>query len=201
MGVPTITLTSEGNRLDPVVQIEKLEVRRELNRVPEAHVRVIDGSVAKRKFVQSDTAFFEPGKSLTIAVRDGDKAGVALFEGLVVRHAVESRPGTSILRVELKGAAYKLTRQRKTAVFRKQADDEAIRKLIGDARLKVGELATTRTQHDELIQYCATDWDFIVSRADAQGLVVDVDRGTVSVRPMMSSDAPRLTLDHGMADI
>lgn len=201
MGIPTITVKSEGNPLDPVVQVVKVEVRRDLNRVPEAHVSVIDGSVAKRKFAQSDTAFFEPGKLLTIAVRDGDQASVTLFEGLVARHAVESRPGTSILRVELKDAAYRLTRQRKTAVFRKQADDEAIRKLIGDAKLKVGELATTKTKHDELIQYHASDWDFIVSRADAQGLVVDVHRGTVSVQPMVGSDAAKLKLEHGMADI
>lgn len=201
MGIPTITITSDGARLDPVVQVLSVEVRRELNRIPEAHVRVIDGSVAERKFAHSDTAFFEPGKSLTISVRDGDAADTALFEGLVVRHAVESRPGSSTLRVELKDAAYKLTRQRKTAVFRKQADDEAIRKLIGDAKLKVGELATTKTKHDELIQYCASDWDFIVSRADAQGLVVDVHRGTVSVQPMIKSDQPKATIEHGLCNV
>lgn len=201
MGVPTIILMSEGNKLDPVVQVEKVEVRRELNRIPEAHVSVIDGNVAKRKFTQSDTAFFEPGKSVTIAVRDGDKPGATLFEGLVVRHAVESRAGTSLLRVELKDAAYKLTRRRRTAVFRKQADDATIRKLIGDAKLKVGKLAATKTRHDELIQFYASDWDFIVSRADAQGLVVDVHRGTVSVQPMIASGAAKLKLDHGMADL
>jgi len=200
MGVPTITITSGGTKLDPAVQVLSVEVRRELNRIPEAHVSLIDGSVAQRKFPQSDTAFFEPGKSLTIAVRDGDAKDATLFEGLVVRHAVESRPGTSMLRVELKDAAYKLTRQRKTAVFRKQADDEAIRKLIGDAQLKVGELATTKTKHDELIQYGASDWDFIVARADAQGLVVDVDRGKVSVQPMISSGQAKAKLEHGMAN-
>src|SRR5258707_640632 len=98
MGIPTITITSDGARLDPVVQVLSVEVRRELNRIPEAHVRVIDGSVAERKFAHSDTAFFEPGKSLTISVRDGDAADTVLFEGLVVRHAVESRPGSSTLR-------------------------------------------------------------------------------------------------------
>ncbi|MBC7976906.1 MAG: hypothetical protein H7138_18175, partial [Myxococcales bacterium] len=201
MGVPNITITSDGTRLDPIVQVLSVQVRRELNRIPEAHVSLIDGSVADRTFTHSDTAFFEPGKSLTIAVRDADDANTTLFEGLVVRHAVESRPGASTLRIELKDAAYKLTRQRRTAVFRKQADDDTIRKLIGDAKLKVGELATTKTKHDELIQYCASDWDFIVARADAQGLVVDVDRGTVSVQPMISSDQAKATIDHGLSEV
>lgn len=201
MGLPIIIITSGGVRLDPLVQVLSVEVRRELDRVPEAQVRVVDGSVAQRKFAHSDTAFFEPGKPFTIAVRDGDGPDATLFEGLVVRHAVESRPGTSTLRVELKDAAYKLTRQRRSAVFRDQADDAAIRKLIRDAQLKVGELATTRTRHDELIQYCASDWDFIVSRADAQGLVVDVHRGTVSVQPMIRSDRPTATIEHGLCDV
>jgi Rhs element Vgr protein len=201
MGIPTITITSGGAQFEPAGHVLSVEVHRELNRVPEAQVRVVDGSVAQRKFAHSDTAFFEPGKPLIIAVRDGDGPEATLFEGLVVRHAVESQPGTSTLRVELKDAAYKLTRQRRTQVFRSQADDEAIRKLIGDAGLKVGELAATKTKHDELIQYRASDWDFIVSRADAQGLVVDVHRGTVSVQPMVASDQPRATIEHGLGDV
>jgi Rhs element Vgr protein len=198
MGVATLTLTSDGERLDPTIAVLSVEVRRELNRIPEASVSVVDGSVAERRFEHSDAAFFEPGKSITIAVRDGDGDDVTLFEGLVVRHAVESRPGTTGLRVELKDAAYKLTRQRKIAVFRQQADDDVIRKLVGDAQLEVGDLATTNTTHDELIQFYASDWDFIVSRADAQGLVVDVDRGTVSVQPMVSDAEAKATLEHGM---
>jgi len=154
--------------------------------------------VAQRRFAQSDGAFFAPGRRLTIAVRDGGDEGATLFEGLVVKHAVESRSGAQALRVELKDAAFKLTRQRRSAVFRGQADDEAIRKLVGDAGLAVGELAAARVQHDELIQFFASDWDFIVSRADAQGLVVDVDRGTVSVRPMVPDADPKLVLQHGL---
>ena len=200
MRIPPFTITSDGVPFDST-QVDSVEIRRELNRVPEACVRVLDGSVAQRRFAHSDTAFFEPGKSLAIAVQGGGAADATLFEGLVVRHAVESGPDASILRVELKDLAYKLTRQRKTRVFRRQADAEVIRKLIGDAKLKVGELATTRTKHDELIQYRASDWDFIVSRADAQGLVVDVDRGTVSVQPMISSDRAKATIAHGMGDV
>lgn len=89
MGIPTITITSDGTRLDPAVGILSVEIRRELNRVPEANISVVDGSVANRKFARSDTAFFEPGKSLAIAVREGDDPDTTLFEGLVVRHAVE----------------------------------------------------------------------------------------------------------------
>ena len=50
--------------------------------------------------------------------------------------------------------------------------------------------ATTKPKHTELIQYYATDWDFIVSRADAQGLVIDAHRGKISVKPMVVDRRP-----------
>jgi Rhs element Vgr protein len=200
MRIATIIITSGGARFNPHGQALSVEVRRELNRVPEAHVRVIDGSVADREFAHSNAAFFEPGKQITIAVRAGTGPAATLFEGLVVRHAVESKPRTSMLRVELKDAAFKLTRRRNTFVFRDQKDDAAIDKLIKAAGL-TGKVAPTSIQHDELIQYGASDWDFIVSRADAQGLVVDVHLGVVSVQPMIGSDPPKATIEHGMRDV
>src|SRR5689334_7642604 len=102
MGVPTVTISSEGTPLAPTVEVLSVEVRRELNRIPEAAVSVADGSVAQRRFAQSDGAFFAPGRRLTIAVREGGDADATLFEGLVVKHAVESRSGAQALRVELK---------------------------------------------------------------------------------------------------
>lgn len=201
MGALVVTISSGGQKLDPAVEILSLEVRREVNRIPEAEVTLNDGSVALRKFELSNTTLFEPGKPVTIAAREGSAVDATLFEGLVVRHSVESRRGATALRVELKDAAFKLTRQRRSAVFRGQGDDEAIRKLIGAAGLNVGDLAATSLKHSELVQYHATDWDFIVSRADAQGLMVDAHRGTVSVRPVVSTAAPKVRLEHGLEDV
>ncbi|HEY8209123.1 MAG TPA: contractile injection system protein, VgrG/Pvc8 family, partial [Myxococcaceae bacterium] len=201
MGALVITISSEGKKLDPTVEILSVEVRREVNRVSEAEITLNDGSVAERKFELSDTPLFVPGKKVSIAAREGDAKDAVLFEGLVVRHAVESRPGSTSLRVELKDAAFKLTRRRRSAVFRSQTDDEAFRKLISDAGLKAGDLKATRPKHAELVQYLSTDWDFIVSRADSMGLAVDAHRGTVSVQPLVSSSAAKLRLEHGMDDV
>jgi len=201
VGALVITISSEGKKLDPLAQILSVEVTREVNRVPKAEVRLIDGSVPDRKFELSDTALFEPGKKVTIAAREGDAPDATLFEGLVVRHGVESRPGGSFLRVELKDAAFKLTRKRRSAVYRNQADDEAIRKLLGDAGLTAGTLEATRVKHKELVQYYSTDWDFIVSRAEAQGLAVDAHLGMVSVVPLVSSAQPKVKLEHGLKDV
>jgi Rhs element Vgr protein len=201
VAIPIVTITSEGQKLDPTIELLSVEVRRELNRVPEAHLTLLDGSVAKRKFELSNAAHFEPGKRVTIALRyENEGSDTVVFDGLVVRHGVETETRGSTLRIELKDAAFKLARTRKSAVFRKNADDEAIRKLIGDAKLEVGDLEVTKTKHEELIQYYASDWDFIVSRADVQGLVVHAHKGKISVLPMVSSAAPKARLEYGLGD-
>ena len=201
MGIAVATIKSEGKELDPTIELMSLEIHRELNRIPEAKLILLDGSVAQRKFEVSNSAFFALGKQITIALRyEGDDTDVTVFAGLVVRHAIETGADGSQLRVELKDAAFKLTRQRKSAVFRKQSDDDAIRKLIGDAGLTVGELAATSPKHDELIQYYASDCDFIVARADVQGMGVDVDLGAVSMKPIALGEA-KLALAYGLGGV
>ncbi len=201
MGIPVAVIKSAGTELPHEIELMTVEIHRALNRVPEAKLTLLDGSVAAREFEFSNQDFFAPGKLISIElgyVDDVDKTIV--FEGLVVRHAIETAgEGGSLLRVELKDKAFKLTRQRKSAVFRKQSDDQAIRKLLGDAKLDVGELDVTTVEHDELIQYYASDWDFILARADVSGLVVDVDCGKVSVRAMALGGVRR-KLDYGIDD-
>ena len=77
-----------------------------------------------------------------------------------------------------------MTCARRSAVFEKKTDDAIVRQIVTDAGLAVGTLAATTPEHPEMVQYRATDWDFILSRADAQGQLVLVDDGAVSLAPM-----------------
>ena len=52
-------------------------------------------------------------------------------------------------------------------------------------------------QHKELIQYYTTDWDFLVSRADVNGMVVLVDDGAIKVEPPALSGEAALAVVHG----
>lgn len=201
MAVVVPTITSEGQALDPTVQLLSLEIRKELDRIPEARLVILDGSVAAREFAVSNTAFFAPGKAITIALRVGDDPDAQVFAGLVVRHAVEARDDGLALRVELRDAAIALTRRRRSAVYRDQRDDAVLRKLIGDAGLEVGAIDDTRAEHKELVQFYATDWDFLLARADVSGLVVVVDDGAVSARSMTAAARPKVTIEFGLDDV
>lgn len=201
MGIAVATITSEGETLDPAVEVSSIEIRKALDRIPEARLVLLDGSVARREFALSNTAFFEPGRQVQIEVRYEGEVDELLFEGLVVRHAVEARGDGTELRVELKGAAVALTRGRKCLVHREQRDDEVARRLIEDVGLRVGTLDETQVKHRELVQYHVSDWDFLVSRADINGQVVIVDDGEVSVRGMNVERSAGLRLEFGLDEI
>ncbi len=201
MAIAIPTIASEGNVLDPTIEIVLIEIRKELDRIPEARLILADGSAAERDFVTSNGPFFEPGKPITIDLRVGDEPDVRVFEGLVVRHAVEASESGTQLHIELKDLALKLTRQRKSAVYREQSDDEVMRKLIEGAGLTVDKLDPTIGKHAELVQFYASDWDFLVARADINGRVVVVDNAVVSVRPMTEEEEPVVRLEWGLDTI
>jgi Rhs element Vgr protein len=201
VGIPVATITSEGQPMDPTVGLLSIEIRKELDRIPEARLVLLDGSAAAREFAVSNTAFFEPGKRIRIDMRYEGEDDLQVFEGLVVRHAVEAGADGSELHVELKDAALVLTRQRKSLVHREQLDSDVIQKLIGDASLTVGTVDATDVQHKELIQYYASDWDFLLARADANGQVVIVDDGEISVRAMATDEAAKASFAFGLDEI
>lgn len=201
MAVPVATILSGGSTMDPTFELISLEVNKRVNRVPDARLVLLDGSVAQQKFAVSNAEFFAPGKSIEIKLRYEGTDDISVFKGLVVRHAVSVVGRQSRLTVELKDAAIKLTQPRKSVVFREQTDADAIAVLLSDAGLKAGELATTTTTHPELVQYNASDWDFMLARADVNALVVVVDDGVVSLRKLAASGSAVATLSYGIDDI
>ena len=202
MSLVTATILSEGSPIDPIYELMAIDVRREVNRVPSASLLLLDGDAAERTFALSNRAYFEPGRQVEIKVRyESETADTTLFKGPVVRHAVEANSAGSVLRVDLKDAAVKLTQARKSMVFRDQSDDQVIRKLIQDAGLLAGKIDATKLKHRELVQYYCSDWDFILSRADCNGLLTVADDGKVSVRKVDLAGAPKHKFEYGVAEI
>jgi len=199
--VTTTIVNAAKGTLPPVYSLMSVDIRRELNRIPNASLVLLDGDPAKRKFELSDTEFFAPGADIQIKLRyEGKTRDATVFKGKVVRHRIEANVKGSLLRVELKDAAVKLTQARRSTVFRAQSDAELIRKLLADSGLSA-RVEATKPTHVEILQYQCSDWDFIVSRADANGLFVVVIDGAVSVRKIDLAAAPRHKVDFGITDL
>jgi Rhs element Vgr protein len=193
---PSFKILSNGTQVRAEHQIESVVVARGVNRVAGADIFVLDGDPASEAFPASDGSEFVPGAEIEIqAGYHGQDESI--FKGIVVRHAIKAtlrRP--SVLHVECRDKAVALTVGRKSAYFYDQTDSDTIDQLGGAAGLTTDVEATTVT-HKQLVQYRATDWDFIVSRAEANGQIVVTKDGTLSVKKPNASASPAVSLRYG----
>ncbi len=202
MSVVTPTILSSGQAMDPAFELLAIDITKELNRIPYARLVLLDGDAAQQTFAISNEPFFEPGKEIEIKLRYEDAGqDVTVFKGVVVGHGVEAGPDGSLLTVDLKDAAVRLTYGRNSVVYRDQSDDKVIGQIIADAGLKKGTIPAAQPQHAELVQYYCTDWDFILTRAEANGLLVMVDDGVISLPEIAVKGQPKHSFEYGLSDI
>ncbi len=200
-GVVTATILGEGKEIDPERILIRVDVLKEVNRIPTARIVMLDGDAAKQTFELSNDDFFEPGKEIELKLRREGEKDATVFKGIVVKHAVMSEKSGSFLTVDLKDASIKLTAQRKNTVFSDMKDSDIMAKIIKDAGLKAASVANTAPTHARMVQYYCTDWDFILSRADVNGLWVLADDGEISIFGPDLSGSPAHTFEYGKDDI
>lgn len=205
MSVVTVTVLSGGRAVDPAVELMSVDIRRELNRLPSAVLAFRDGDIATREYPLGDGGQFAPGKEIEIKARyedagPGEGSDRVLFKGLVVRQAIEANAQGTFLRVEMRDKAVKLTQPRRSQVLEKKSDADLIKQLAGDVGLSI-KVEATRPVHDTLVQYDCTDWDLLVSRAEANAMVVAVTDGALEVAKPVASGSAALAVDFGIAEV
>jgi len=202
LSIVTSTILSEGTEIDPSYALIAIHVSKEVNRIPTAHITVQDGDATTGTFEVSESSFFEPGKEIEIKLRyEEEGADTTVFKGIVVGHGIEVSGSNTVLNVELKDAAIKMTQVRKRQVYQEKSDDAIIATLVQAAKLTKGTMEATLPAHEEIVQYYCTDWDFMLSRADVNGLLVVVDDAEVSLKKMEVSGSSVKTFEFGLDEI
>lgn len=196
-GVLSLTISCDGAPLADIVQIISIEIDHSSNRIPTATIVVADGDMPNGAFPVADQGTFKPGT--VVAISAGyDQSNQTLFSGVVVRHSVKiTGDNYARLVIECRDQALAMTVARKNANFVDQTDHDIIAALIAAYPALSASVASTSVTHKELVQYYVSDWDYMLARADANGLLVNVEGGKVSVAAPDASTAPVLTLTYG----
>ena len=163
-----------------------------MNKIPYAQVVIGEGGEKNKSLLElSNEACFAPGQEIEILL--SSTAGVTTFKGIVVKQNLRKIYGQSYLTIDIKDSAFKLCLARKSAVFTNLEDAQIIRQLAEEAGLSVECQEKTLT-HQQMVQYYCTNWDFIVSRAEANGLLVCVTNGVIQLKkPELSTASTVLT--------
>lgn len=185
----------DGTAIPRQHQLLSVSVVKTANRIASARLAYLDGSAAVSDFVLSNDALLVPGKEVEILAGDINSP-VSLFKGIVVRHALKVRDHVAPqLVVECRHKAVKLTVGRKNAYYLDQTDADIISAIVGDAGL-TADVASMSTTHPQQVQFRSTDWDFILSRARANGMLVITDGDAITIKAPSTGSAS-VTLQFG----
>ncbi|HEX2580471.1 MAG TPA: type VI secretion system tip protein VgrG [Dongiaceae bacterium] len=196
--LPSYQIKVNGKPIASDLQVEVIEAWLFLNRIPKARIVLYDGTPAARDFPVSNLETFAPGGKVEIALGYEGK-NTKIFAGVITKQCLEvSEQNASRLIVEMADSAIKMTLQRKTAAFAKITDATLIEKLIKANGLKAS-VARTKLKQESLVQYDASDWDMMVTRAQANGFVVSVSDGTVTVARPDTQQNATLRAEYGEA--
>lgn len=175
----TISILSDGNEIGNLIQVLSVSVQKEINRIPVATIVLIDGDAASQEFTSSNEDYFIPGKEIEIkAGYHSDEA--TIFKGIVIQHNLRIRESTSRLVIQCKDIVFESSTIRKNRLFEESLDSDAIENIFSDYNFDVN-VAATNVEHQELVQFNSSDWDFVLSRADVNAMVCMVNDGTLTI--------------------
>jgi Rhs element Vgr protein len=182
--------------LSDEILLGQLSVNKSFNKVAYAKLVFIDGAVADRNFTLSSDNTFKPGNEIRVQL--GYHGNVeTVFEGIIIKQAIKiKQDGTSLMTIEAKDKAIKLTGARKSNYFIDKTDSDIITQLAEATALQ-HDIETTTFLNKQLVQFETTDWDFIVTRAEANSMLVLTDDGKLVIKKPATSTTPVLTATYG----
>ena len=193
--VCSIGLLIGGNEVSGEFNVLSASVSNELNRIPAASVQLRDGEASKQTFEASDTDHFVPGREIEIKLGYRGQTDT-VFKGIIVKNRVRVRRNATLLSVECRDKAVRMTSGPKSRYYTDTTDGDILDDLLGEYELD-RDVATTKPSLKEVVQYDATDWDFLVCRAEANGHIVSVRDGKVAVGPPKTDAKPVVTAQFG----
>lgn len=185
----TYTIKINDTAVSVQYQVTSILVSKEVNRIPFAKLMIYDGDAAAQDFSISNEETFVPGAEIEItAGYDSDETSI--FKGIILRHSLKIRNDSSpLLILDCRDKAVKMTVARRNKYFNDKKDSEAVEEIAGTYQLDT-DIEETNVQHEAIVQYDCTDWDFIVSRVEANGKLCFVDDAKLTVKkPDFTTDA------------
>ncbi len=193
--VSTYNILVNNKAIDSTYKLLSLSIMKEVNRIPTAKIIFRDGDVSLRKFEISDKDDFIPGNKIQVSI-GRDSLNTQAFKGIIVKHAVKVKTnGHTQLHIECFDESVKMTIGRKNHYFENVKDNQVFDELIEKYSLHSDSEATALL-HKELVQHHISDWDFLILRAEANGMLVLPDDGNIKIsRPVIKKEV--LQINYG----
>ncbi|MGY3051891.1 Rhs element Vgr protein [Pedobacter sp. UYEF25] len=196
--VAEFKISVEGIEIPYSIHLQGAYVSKIVNKISSAILVIQDGDAASGHFALTDGTLFLPGNQISIDAGDANSSK-NIFTGIVIKQSIKIRVGmASLLTVECRHKAIKTTLGRNNAYFHNLSDSDILAEILSDAGFDDSDVESTSFVHKEMVQYNSTDWDFMLSRVEANGNVILTNNGSVLIKKPKVEDDIKLTLDYGI---
>jgi Rhs element Vgr protein len=195
--VSTFNILVNDAAINASYQILGISITKEVNRIPTAKIILRDGDASQRSFEISNSNDFVPGNKIKIKI-GFDSTNAQAFKGIITRHAVKIKEnGKSELHIECRDEAVKMAIGRHSRYYEQVKDSQVFDNLVGGYPGLQSDAQNTTLTHKELVQHHVSDWDFLLLRAEANGMLVFVNDGVIKTAKPVTSTDPVLQVSYG----
>ena len=193
----TFTIKVAGATIPDTYSVHTIRVEKRINRISCAELTVLDGSASKEQFEVSSSSTFVPGNEVSIEAGYNNRNKL-IFKGIITAQnlRVDDQIG-SALTVQCRDAAVRMTVGRNSACYSRKKDSDVISTLIGNHAGVSADVTSTSDTWPQMVQYYCSDWDFMLCRAEINGMIVATVNGKVSVFKPGRNSQPVLEIVYG----
>lgn len=196
-GVVTYDLKINGTTIPDEIEVQSVMVDKPVNRISKATITIIEGNPAKEGFAASSSKIFVPGNKVTIEA-GYNSVNELIFEGIITKQNIRVHGNSaSTLEIECRDEAIRMIVGRKSVTYAKKKDSDILKSIINTYQGLKANVTATQKQWSEQVQYYTTDWDYIMARAESNGMVIKTLEGKVSVFPPDQDKKSVLEIEYG----
>lgn len=193
--IVSFTITSNGSEIPNSYGIMSIKISQEVNVIANAQITIRESNAFDQLFKITDTKTFQPGAKIDISLGYNNK-DEPVFSGIVIKQSIRVDDTGTTLQISCKDGLVKAEKSKSKLVLSKSLDSDAIEKIANDLNIENKVTPTTVIQ-DKIVQYNAADWDFIVNKAELNGMVVITDKGALVVSKPVLDGTPEIGLMYG----
>ena len=172
-----------------------MKVFKQINKIASARVILLDSSRGIESNKLREEEAFIPGKKIEIQA-GYDLKTESIFKGIITAQNIQFRSNTGTLVLECKDESIKMTGSKNNSVFTNSTDSDAFKKIISNHGL-YSDIKSTTNILPQIIQYNATDWDFLLTRAEVNGMIVIATDNKLKITTPIATGSPIETLTFG----
>ena len=201
--IASFSVKINGSSLGTSYKVYSINIYKEINKLSRATVSIIGGDPKENSFDESEESMFSTGKTVEISL-GYDQTNVSVFKGIISKHGLRIKKGfqtatsNNLLILDCVDVAVKLTNTYTTEIYEDKSDSDIISSLLSNVSGLSKSVSFISGMNDFLPKYNCNDWDFILQRAELNGMVVlNSDNQVTVTEPKPLLTIPELTITYG----